>query len=159
MNDEVRLPIETIHDGEKTTKICVEDMYKAVTRVVNAYNKFVEYAYSALTYDCIKDVDTESNGTWTGCLVVGRGVSQPCHEDVYDEQVGNNIAFMKAKLNANIKKWNFFVKLWNQNVKFSDALDTEIKKIENNIKLDLEGVRNYNPDYLNGIEEKLGIEQ
>ena len=156
MND-VRLPIETTIEGEKTTKVCVEDMYKAVNRIIESYNKFVDYAEQAFEEVNQVEVETKNNGIWEGCLVVGTGVSQPCHGDVYNEQVGNDIAFMKAKLNANIKKWNFFVKLWNQNLKFSNALDNEIKKIENNIRMDLDGMREYNPDYLSGIEEKLGI--
>ena len=156
MND-VRLPIETTIEGEKTTKVCVEDMYKAVNRFIEAYNKFVEYTDEALEKVSQAEVETKTNGTWEGCLVVGTGISQPCHGDVYDEQTGNDIAFMKAKLNANIKKWNFFVKLWNQNVKLTNVLNSEISRIETNILLDLDGIREYNPDYLNGIEEKLGI--
>jgi hypothetical protein len=156
MND-VRLQIETTIEGEKTTKVCVEDMYKAVNRVIEAYNKFIEYADEAFEKVNQVEVETKTNGTWEGCLVVGTGVSQPCHGDVYDEQIGNDIAFMKAKLNANIKKWNFFVKLWNQNVKLSNVLNSEISRIETNILLDLHGIRKYNSDYLNGIEEKLGI--
>lgn len=155
MNEEVRLPIETIHDGEKTTKICVEDMYKAINRVIEPYNKFMEFAEKAFED---ADVDVESNGTtWTGCLVVGKGVSQPCHGDVYNEQIGNDIAFMKAKLNANIKKWSYFAKLWNANLKLANAIDAELAKISKNIKMDLEGIREYNPDYLNDIEYKLGL--
>lgn len=156
MND-VRLPIETTIEGEKTTKVCVEDMYKAVNRFIEAYNKFVEYADEALEKVSQVEVETKTNGTWEGCLVVGTGISQPCHGDVYNEQTGNDIAFMKAKLNANIKKWNFFVKLWNQNIKLINVLNSEIGRIETNILLDLDGIREYNSDYLNGIEEKLGI--
>ena len=157
MNDEVRLPIETVHDGEKTTKICVEDMYKAVNRIIEKYNDFVEYADKAFEEVGEREATTESGETWTGCLVVGKGISQPCHGDTYDEQIGNDIAFMKAKLNANIKKWNYFVKLWNANIKLSDALDYEIKRIQNNIMMDLDGLREYNPEYLKGIEVKLGF--
>lgn len=159
MNEDVRLPIETTIEGEKTTKVCVEDMYKAVNRVIKSYNKFIDYAEQAFDeVDQVK-VETRDNGTWKGCLVVGRGISQPCHGDVYNEQIGHDIAFMKAKLNANIKKWNFFVKLWNQNLKLSSAIDNEIKRIETNILLDLDGVREYNPEYLEDIEVKLGIEK
>ena len=30
MNEEVRLPIETSREGNKITKVCVEDVYKIV---------------------------------------------------------------------------------------------------------------------------------
>lgn len=159
MNEDVRLPIETTIEGEKTTKVCVEDMYKAVNRVIESYNKFINYAEQAFDEVDQVEVETRDNGTWEGCLVIGRGISQPCHGDVYNEQIGHDIAFMKAKLNANIKKWNFFVKLWNQNLKLSSAIDNEIKRIETNILLDLDGVREYNPEYLEDIEVKLGIEK
>ena len=157
MNDDVRMPIMTIHDGEETTKICVEDMYKAINRVIEAYNNFVEYAEDQFDEIGKREVCLSDDDTWTGCLVVGKGVSKPCHGDEYDEEIGNNIAFMKAKLNANIKKWNFFVGLWNKNNKLRKAIDSEIYKIEGNIFMDLDGIRDYNPDYLDGIEEKLGL--
>ena len=64
---------------------------------------------------------------------------------------------MKAKLNANIKKWNFFVKLWNNNLKLANTIDAELRKISENITRDLEGVREYNPEYLEDIEVKLGL--
>ena len=64
---------------------------------------------------------------------------------------------MKAKLNANIKKFNFFVKLWNKSVKLQNAIDAELSKIESNILMDLDGIREYNPEYLKDIEYKLGI--
>ena len=156
MND-VRMPIETTIEGEKTTKVCVEDMYKAVNRVIDAYNKFVEYATGAFDEVDQVRVETELNGAWEGCLVVGKGISQPCHGDVYDHKIGEDIAFMKAKLSANIKKWNFFCKLWNSNIKVCHAIDTELARIAKNIEMDLAGIREYNPEYLKDIEYKLGL--
>ena len=64
MNDDVRMPIMTIHDGEETTKICVEDMYKAVNRVIEAYNNFVEYAEDQFDEIGKREVDLSDNGVW-----------------------------------------------------------------------------------------------
>ena len=162
---DVRLPIQTTKNGEETTKVCVEDMYKAVNRVIDVYNDFVDFAEeqfdeigerSVCLPENPEDEQTDDN-TWIGCLVVGKGTSKPCHGDEYDEKIGCDIAFMKAKLNANLKKWNFFVKLWNKNVKLQNAIDEELAKIEGNILMDLDGVREYNPEYLKDIEYKLGI--
>ena len=52
------------------------------------------------------------------------------------------------KLNANIKKRNFIIGVWNEYVRVLDSLDDEIKKIEENIDMDIEGIRLHNPDYL-----------
>ncbi len=99
MND-VRLPIETSREGDKITKVCVEDIYKVVNRVVEALDK----AYNN-SIDIIDSIHKDYND-YEGELIIGTGVSQPCHGDVFYESIGNDIAFMKAKLNANIKKHN-----------------------------------------------------
>lgn len=67
----------------------------------------------------------------------------------FDEEIGNNIAFIKAKLNANMKKRNVLFKLWNSVMITVDAIDEEINKIDNLIAYDLHNMRsNYNPGYL-----------
>ena len=158
MND-VRLPIETTREGEKITKVCVEDVYKIINRVQEAMDK--AYNNSADILNSIEKThysdSPEPNTVTTGYLIIGNGTSEPCNGDVFNEETGNDIAFMKAKLNANIKKHNFLVRIWNEYIKFTDKLDEEISKIDSNITRDLAGVRQYNPDYLIDIEYKLGI--
>ena len=39
MNDNVRLPIETTREGDKITKVCVEDVYKIINRIQDAMDK------------------------------------------------------------------------------------------------------------------------
>ena len=150
MND-VRMPITTIREGNKITKVCVEDVYKIINRVTDAMDK----AYNNST-DIIDSIHKEVNG-YEGELIVGTGVSQPCLTDCFDEEIGNNIAFMKAKLNANIKKHNILVRIYNEYIKLIDALNEDINKIDAYIRYDLNGIRHHNIDYLSDIEEKLGI--
>ena len=113
MND-VRMPIETVREGNKITKTCVEDIYKIVNRVIEAMEK----AYNN-SVDIIDSLQNDEYGE-DSAVVFGRGISQPCLTDAFDEEIGNNIAFMKMKLNANIKTHNFLVKVFNQ---WMNALD------------------------------------
>ncbi len=153
MNKDVRLPIETVREGNKITKTCVEDVYKIVNRVQEALDK----AYNNST-DIIDSIFKEY-GNYEGQLIVGKGTSQPCLTDAFDEQIGNNIAFMKAKLNANIKKHNILCRIYNEILKSLDSIDLDIMKIDDYISMDLHGIRQYNSEYLYGIEEKLGIDE
>ena len=95
----------------------------------------------------------DSMGEDDTCVVIGTGVSQPCLTDAFDEEIGNNIAFMKAKLNANLKKRNILLKLWNAAFITIDAIDREIIKIDDLISLDLSGLRKHNSEYLNHLDE------
>jgi len=147
----VRIPIETTREGNKITKVCVEDVYKIMNRVIESMDKVHNNSV-----DIINSIDKDY-GKCHGSLIIGTGISQPCLGDAFDEEIGNNIAFMKAKLNANIKKHNFLVRIWNEYSKLLDLLDVDIDKIDSNIRMDLNNLRIYNPNYLNDLEEKLGI--
>ena len=148
---DVRMPIETVREGNKITKTCVEDVYKIVNRVIAAMDK----AYNN-SVDIIDSLQNDEYGK-DSAVVFGKGVSQPCLTDAFDEEIGNNIAFMKMKLNANIKTRNFLVKVFNEYMKALDAINEDILKVDDKILMDLEGVRLHNPDYLSDIECKLGI--
>lgn len=138
----VRMPIETTREGNKITKVCVEDVYKMINRVIEAMDKTYNNSIGILN-----SVHKEVNG-YEGELIIGTGISQPCITDAFDEEIGNNIAFMKAKLNANLKKLNLLIRIYNQYVDVLDSLDNEIDKIYNYINLDLDGIRKHNPEYL-----------
>ena len=140
--DNVRMPIETTREGNKITKVCVEDVYKMVNRVIEAMDK----AYNN-SVEILDSIHKEVNG-YEGELIIGTGISQPCLTDAFDEEIGTNIAFMKAKLNANLKKRNLLYRIYNKYVDVLDSLDTEIEKVENYINMDLEGIRRHNPEYL-----------
>ena len=150
MND-VRMPIETVREGNKITKTCVEDIYKIVNRVIEAMDK----AYNN-SVDIIDSLQSDEYGE-DSAVIFGRGISQPCLTDAFDEEIGNNIAFMKMKLNANIKTRNFLVKVFNQWMTALDKINEDIYKVDNKIQMDLDGVRKHNPDYLTGIEDKLEL--
>lgn len=148
----VGFPIQTSRDGNKITKVCVEDFYKMINRISEAENRSAE-KWNEL-YDSLEKTVTNSKGEeLTGCLVVGTGVSQPNIKDAFDEQIGNNIAFMKAKLNANMKKRNILLKFWNAAMITVDAIDDEIAKIDDLIGMDLYNLRQHNPEYLDYLDE------
>ena len=151
MNDDVRMPIETVREGNKITKTCVEDVYKIVNRIQDSMNKAYDNSVSI-----IDTLYHEEYGEDTS-VVFGRGVSQPCISDAFDEEIGNNIAFMKMKLNVNIKKHNFICRIYNEYIKMLKSIERELEGIDSNINMDLKGIRVYNPQYLEGIEEKLGV--
>ena len=64
----------------------------------------------------------------------------------------DNIAFMKMKLNANIKKHNLLCKVYNAWFKQLDVINQELNKIDLSILRDLQGVRMHNESYLEDIE-------
>ena len=136
-------PIQTIREGNKITKICVEDYYKMINRIADAEDR------SAEKWNEI----WESMGEDDTCVIIGTGISQPCLTDAFDEEIGNNIAFMKAKLNANMKKRNVLRKLWEAAMITIDAIDEEWDKIDDMIAFDLNGLRKYNTEYLNHLDE------
>lgn len=138
----VNMPIETIKEGNKTTKICIEDVYKMVNRVREALNTSYTKATSVL-----HSIQNEYKGVH-GRFVIGKGVSQPCIVDAFDEEIGNNIAFMKAKLNANIKKFKILKKVAVSLSEAQQKILNEMEKICAYIELDLEGIRKHNPDYM-----------
>ena len=149
--DNVRMPIKTTRDGDKITKICTEDIYKIINRVQD----YMDKAHNN-SIDIINDIHKIYDG-YEGELIIGTGTSQPCKEDVFNEEIGNNIAFMKAKLNANIKKYNFLRKVYNEYIDLITSLGGELGKVMYYIDYDLAGIRKYNPEYLKGFEYKYGM--
>lgn len=148
----VGFPIQTKREGNKITKVCVENFYKMINRIMDAENRSAEKWNEV--YDSLEKTVSNSEGKeQSGWLVVGTGVSQPNIKDAFDEQIGNNIAFMKAKLNANMKKRNILFKFWNAAMITVDAIDNEIAKIDDLIEMDLYNLRQHNPEYLDYLDE------
>ena len=150
--DNVRLPIRTSREGNKITKVCVEDIYKMINRIGAAEERSTE-KWNEILESIDKDIEDADGNIVNGCLVVGTGISQPNIKDAFDETVGNNIAFMKAKLNANFKKRNILFKLFNAANITLDVIAEEVIKIDNKIQMDLEGIRKHNPEYLSRLDE------
>lgn len=160
MNDNVRLPIETTREGDKITKVCVEDVYKMINRVYDSINK--AYNESENILESVKKKywsGVEPNTYYEGYLIVGTGISEPCDNDEFDEQTGMDIAFMKAKLNANIKKYNVVRRIYNNYVDALVKIGNEMDKILTYINLDIDGVREFNPEYLKGKFENNEIQE
>lgn len=152
MND-VRMPIETTREGNKITKQCVEDIYKMTNRVINAIDKAYNNSFKII--DATKDDEYGDSSS----VIYARGISQPSLTDAFDEQIGNDVAFIKMKLNANIKKHNFLVKIWNEFYETLNTIDKDLSKIDTYILDDLYRMRLYNPEYLKNLEVELGIDQ
>lgn len=140
--NKINLPIETTQEGTKITKVCVEDVYKVSNRILEKIDNVIEKIDSIH-----KDYQTPNGTVVTGELVIGKGVSQPCITDAFDEEIGNNLSFMKAKFNASCKKLRWLKKILNSVYDLEDAIGTEIDNIGYFYDLDLHGIRRYNPDF------------
>lgn len=140
------LPIETTREGNRITKVCVEDIYKIINRIKFALNKSYTNANTLLN-----NIQKDYKGL-NGKFIIGTGVSQPCITDAFDEEIGNNIAFMKAKLNANIKKFKLLKKVLKEIIPLTNTIVLEMERLEEYIDLDLDGIRKHNPDYLKNLE-------
>lgn len=138
----VKMPIQTIREGNKITKVCVEDVYKMINRIIKPIDKL----RNGLD-DLEKEYDYPDGSVYCGDLVIGTGVSQPCIGDAFDEKIGMNLAFIKSKLNANIKKYRFLLKAQSNAEKVLDAIFTELDRVYDLIEMDIEGVRKHNPDF------------
>lgn len=158
MSKDYRFPIVTTQDGNKITKVCVEDMYKVLKRIEDSINKAVEN-YEQIVLSVEKDVEDANGNIFTGDFIIGTGVSQPNIEDAFDEEIGNNIAFMKAKLNANTKKRNILIRIFKEFAKVAQTIASELEPVENYIAMDLYGIRQYNPDYLQDLYGEVEIEE
>jgi hypothetical protein len=137
-----KLPVKTTREGDKITKVCVEDVYKLVNRIIDSMDK----AYNK-SIDILDSITKEVDG-YEGSLIVGTGVSQPCGDDVFDEQIGNDIAFIKAKLNANWKKVRFIDRIVSEYRKLFNTLFQEFEKLSTYIEKDIDKIKEYNPNYL-----------
>lgn len=150
--NEVKLPIETTKEGYKTTKVCVEDCYKLINKIYESlnrsYNKSVEI---------LEEVHKQYN-EYEGELIIGTGISQPCLKDAYDEEIGSSIAFMKAKLNANLKKARIIEKITSYLWKTLVDLSSEFDKLRVNIQRDINNIRMYNPEFRPDLDKYLDEE-
>lgn len=153
MSNENRIeyPIQTKCEGNKITKICVEDIYKIINRIGAAEERSSE-KWNKIMDEIEKEVPNANGEVGEGCLIIGTGISQPNIKDAFDEEIGNTIAFMKAKLNANMKKRNILYRLYNAASITIDAIDNEISKIDEKIALDLANLRTHNSEYLNKLD-------
>lgn len=135
------LPLKTIKNGDVTTKICVEDVYKMSNRILNG----VSECYNNIN-KIVNSLHKEYDD-YEGELIIGRGISRPCKDDVFDEDIGHEIAFKKAKLNANLKRINIIIRCLNEYLKGLNSMEFDFAKIKKYIISDVEDIRKYNPDF------------
>lgn len=134
---EVRLPIETIKNGDTTIKVCVEDVYRLINRLYD-----VLYRLDISSEAVLKSIHKEYKD-YEGELIIGKGVSKPCNGDVYNDEIGETVAFVKAKLNANIKKRRIIERLLKTLDKAKNEIKAEGTKLDNYIRMDEETLSNF----------------
>lgn len=135
------MPIETIKSNFSNTivKICVEDVHKLT-------NKIMCPLYHALDQAIEIMEETLFSYNSVGKCIKGTGVAV-CHDDNYDEEVGCEIAFRKAKLNANIKKRNLLRRCYRLYKNALKELISEDEKLTKYINNDMEALKEFNPEY------------
>ena len=148
------LPIETKREGDKITKVCVEDVYKLIGRIQTYLENFEDKS-SEISGSAHKDYLAPDGIIYEGELIIGKGTSCPCGGDVFDEEIGNEVAFRKAKLNANNKKARIIEKLFYQIDILVSKLQQEYIPIVNNIYKDEKFMSKINPDFKSYIYNKL----
>ena len=140
------ISIETRREGNVITKICVEDMYKTSNKIIEELDKLYNDVHEVL--DSINKDYTEPDGTeWNGELIIGVGKAIPCEGDKFDEETGNEIAFRKAKLNANIKKLRKIYQIQKLVDKYNSVIGSMQDKLWEYIDNDIDSLTQYNPDF------------
>lgn len=135
------IPIKTYYDGESITKTVVDDIY----RLVNRLSKMNEDCFEK-TNDALASIHKDYDG-FTGELIVATGNSKPRKDDVYDQKIGEEIAFKKAKLKLNLKRLKLLKHIRNEYVKAVNKLDDEANKIIPVLSMDMNDLSKYNPDF------------
>lgn len=135
------LPVKTIKQGETTIKIVVDDFYKTLNRVIDGLSNLVDNSNTI-----INSVHKEY-GDYEGELIIGRGVSQPCNGDKYDEALGSEIAFRKAKINGNLKKIRIIERLLTKLWKYEFILSEELTNLDTQLLEDSNYMKQVNPDF------------
>lgn len=127
-------PIKTIKHGDVTAKVCVEDISKLLRKI----NEIETDHY----YDF-----TNVNGDYANRTIKGVGLSRPSDNDKYDDEIGNEIAFRKAKLYCNLKKIRLIEKVMNTYITSLNKLQNELDRYATYIGKDVAALKEYNPEF------------
>lgn len=138
------LPVKTIKQGETTIKIVVDDFYKTLNRVIDGLNNLVDSSNNII------DSVHKEYEDYEGELIIGRGVSQPCNGDKYDEALGSEIAFRKAKINGNLKKCKIIERLLTKLWKYEVVLSEELTNLDTQLLEDSNYMKQVNPNFYLG---------
>lgn len=127
-------PIKTIKHGDIIAKVCVENISKILRKI----EEIEDDHYDDLTNVC----DDYKNR-----IVKGVGLSRPTDNDKYDEEIGNEIAFRKAKLYCNLKKIRLIEKVMKTYMTSLDKLQNELDRYATYVNKDVAALKEYNPEF------------
>ena len=162
MND-VRLPILTITNGEETKKVCVEDVHKMCNacinindRCYNKVNKIIDELDLTLDPESYEILGNDYEGeAYRGSMIIGTGISKPCKDDVFDESLGNEIAFRKTKFKINLRKLKILGRIVKAHMEAIEQIRKYIddKELVLNLFKDFDFLADINPDFYETREE------
>ena len=135
--------IKTVRNGNNIAKICIEDITKLVDKIESPIRNARHKVEEILDEYYPDTLDYETNFP----RVKGVGVAKLMDGDTFDEEIGNDIAFRKAKLSANIKKLHLIEKAMNLYGKALDQISEEGDRLTQYIINDIEALRKYNPEF------------
>lgn len=129
-------------------KVITDDISKLADKVVGAYFE----GYNKIAHEFLYYLDPEDGHV----KITGKGCSEVCRNDVFNAEIGNEIAFRKAKLYTNIKKYNLLHNVWSNLMKTVDVIMEEQQKLEKYIAQDILAIRKYNSDYWSDKYDEYG---
>lgn len=139
-------PIKTIKHDDSITKVVIEDFSKTLSRILKEqqdYTKKLEELINSFQ----NEVRNENGDLVEGTFIIGSGTAKPAPEDVFDEEIGNEIAFRKAKLFANLKKIRKLFRIISLRKTSEEYLNEQLRKLRAFVMKDEEALRKYNPEF------------
>lgn len=126
-------PIKTVVNGNTIAKICVEDVRK-LHEFVNQVNDSTLEKFDKIDIEFPLEIKNVGKAKCTS-------------DDKFNEEIGNEIAFRKVKLQANIKKFKFLTRVARLYSKALSLIMKRRNKIYTYIEKDIKAIREYNPEY------------
>ena len=130
-------PIKTFVKDNTVVKVCVEDAH----RLINAVHLIAKDAYSK-TLDLVGGFYSDK---YDGYYIETKGKAVCGNDDNFDEEIGNEIAFRKMKIAANIRKVHLIrgaIRVLESQIK---QLYVLLDKFERFIEKDSEALKAHNP--------------
>lgn len=126
-------PIKTVINGNTIAKICIEDVRK-LHEFVNQVNDSTLSNFDRIDIEFPLEIKNVGKAKCT-------------LDDKFNEEIGNEIAFRKVKLQANIKKFKFLTRIGRIYLKAWSLITEKRNKIYTYIEKDIKAIREYNPEY------------
>ena len=135
-------PIKTYTSGKTTIKICTEDIHKLINGIAGAC-----YKAAGEIFEKLESYKAE-NGDY---IVESIGIATPTQDDQFDQNIGNEIAFRKVKLSANLKKARLLIKCIKSLEQAVQVCKDKLDKVTEYIKKDTEALRTYNDEFIHHL--------